>query len=158
MQIFLKHNSTSCPLTLSDVCEHMCSEKVKLCLATAASALLFPLLVWGGYTLLPFDAPLLDTAPLRLVYSLRCSFFAIIPIVLGKTLITLIYRTENFVHICVFNIILVLIKSFPLKYKYRYSRVKVQSLKYMYLQIVLLSLYQLRLWCLIFFLLMHSTN
>ncbi|XP_076005860.1 uncharacterized protein LOC143000435 [Genypterus blacodes] len=63
--------------------DNSCCEKVKLALATAASAVLFPLLVWGGYALLPFDAPLLNSAPLRLVYSLRCSFFAIIPIVLG---------------------------------------------------------------------------
>ncbi|KAF7653817.1 hypothetical protein LDENG_00078130 [Lucifuga dentata] len=61
----------------------LCSEKVKLALATAASAIIFPFLVWGGYALLPFDSPLLETAPLRLVYTLRCSFFAIIPILLG---------------------------------------------------------------------------
>lgn len=48
------------------------------------SALIFPVLVWGGHTFLPFDAPLLDSAPLRLVYTLRCSVFAVIPIVLGK--------------------------------------------------------------------------
>ncbi|XP_071374131.1 transmembrane protein 79-like [Centroberyx affinis] len=64
-------------------CDHVCSEKLKLVLATAAAALFFPLLVWGGYALLPFDAPLLESAPLRLVYTLRCSFFAIVPILLG---------------------------------------------------------------------------
>ncbi|XP_078124021.1 uncharacterized protein tmem79a isoform X1 [Sander vitreus] len=65
------------------LCEHLCSEKLKLALATAAAGLLFPLLVWGGYALLPFDAPLLQSTPLRVVYSLRCSFFATIPILLG---------------------------------------------------------------------------
>ncbi|KAM8883635.1 uncharacterized protein tmem79a isoform 1-T3 [Synchiropus picturatus] len=61
----------------------LCSEKVRVSLATAAAAVLFPLLVWGGYALLPFDSPLLQTTPLRVVYTLRCSFFAIIPILLG---------------------------------------------------------------------------
>lgn len=48
------------------------------------SALFFPFLVWGGFVFLPFDAPLLDGAPLRLVYTLRCSVFAAAPIVLGE--------------------------------------------------------------------------
>ncbi|XP_029919863.1 transmembrane protein 79 [Myripristis murdjan] len=65
------------------VCDNGCSEKIKLGLATAAAAVLFPLLVWGGYALLPFDAPLLLDAPLRLVYTLRCSFFAMVPVILG---------------------------------------------------------------------------
>ncbi|XP_060915025.1 transmembrane protein 79-like [Labrus mixtus] len=65
------------------LCEHLCSEKLRLALATAAAAILFPLLVWGGYALLPFDPPLLGSPPLRLVYTLRCSFFATIPILLG---------------------------------------------------------------------------
>lgn len=49
------------------------------------SALFFPLLVWGGFVFLPFDAPLLDGAPLRLVYTLRCSVFAATPIILGES-------------------------------------------------------------------------
>ncbi|KAI3358658.1 hypothetical protein L3Q82_015072, partial [Scortum barcoo] len=65
------------------LCEHFCSEKLKLALGTVAALILFPLLVWGGYVLLPFDSPLLESAPLRVVYTLRCSFFAIIPILLG---------------------------------------------------------------------------
>ncbi|XP_034747714.1 transmembrane protein 79-like [Etheostoma cragini] len=65
------------------LCENPCSEKLKLALATAAGGLLFPLLVWAGYALLPFDAPLLKSTPLRVVYSLHCSFFATIPILLG---------------------------------------------------------------------------
>lgn len=64
-------------------CDELCSEKLRLVLATLAAALLFPLLVWGGYALLPFDSPQLDSAPLRVLYTLRCSFFATIPIVLG---------------------------------------------------------------------------
>ena len=62
-----------------------CGDVLKLGLGIGAAAVLFPLLVWGGYALLPFDAPPMDSAPLRLVYTLRCSFFAVIPIILGKT-------------------------------------------------------------------------
>ncbi|XP_069040761.1 transmembrane protein 79 isoform X2 [Lepisosteus oculatus] len=48
-----------------------------------AAALIFPLLLWGGFVFLPFDAPLLPGAPLRLVYTLRCAAFATVPVVLG---------------------------------------------------------------------------
>ncbi|CAK6949288.1 transmembrane protein 79 [Scomber scombrus] len=65
------------------LCEHVCSENARLALGLVAAGLLFPLLVWVGYTFLPFDSPLLVSAPLRVVYTLRCSFFAIIPILLG---------------------------------------------------------------------------
>ena len=51
--------------------------------SVSTAALIFPLLVWGGYVFLPFDAPLLNGSPLRLVYTLRCSVFAVVPIVLG---------------------------------------------------------------------------
>lgn len=64
-------------------CGGFCSEKLKLCLAMVLALVLFPLLVWGGYALLPFDAPELKSAPLRLVYTLRCAFFATVPIVFG---------------------------------------------------------------------------
>ncbi|XP_053302926.1 transmembrane protein 79 isoform X2 [Pleuronectes platessa] len=64
-------------------CERGCSVKLLLVLSTVAAALLFPLLVWGGFELLPFEPPLLRSAPLRVVYTLRCSFFAMIPILLG---------------------------------------------------------------------------
>ncbi|XP_027892969.1 transmembrane protein 79 [Xiphophorus couchianus] len=62
---------------------YVCSEKLQLALATLAAGICFPLLVWGGYALLPFDPPKLDSAPYRVLYTLRCSFFAIIPITLG---------------------------------------------------------------------------
>ncbi|XP_044192539.1 transmembrane protein 79-like [Thunnus albacares] len=65
------------------LCEHVCSERLRLVLAVVAAGLLFPLLVWGGYAFLPFDSPLLESTPLRVVYTLRCSFFATIPIMLG---------------------------------------------------------------------------
>ncbi|KAJ8000228.1 hypothetical protein DPEC_G00202660 [Dallia pectoralis] len=65
-----------------DVCGG-CGDVLKHVLGIGAAAVLFPLLVWGGYALLPFDVPLVDSAPLRLVYTLHCSFFAVIPIVLG---------------------------------------------------------------------------
>ncbi|XP_077598979.1 uncharacterized protein tmem79a [Stigmatopora nigra] len=61
----------------------VCSEKLKLALWTAAAALIFPFLVWGGYALLPFDSPLMGGAPDRVVYTLRCAVFASVPIMLG---------------------------------------------------------------------------
>uniref|UniRef100_A0A3B4BD65 Uncharacterized protein n=1 Tax=Periophthalmus magnuspinnatus TaxID=409849 RepID=A0A3B4BD65_9GOBI len=71
------------PVPSSDLCEDTCGERLKLTVSVVAGALLFPLLVWGGYELLPFDSPVLDSAPLRVVYTLRCSMFAMIPIILG---------------------------------------------------------------------------
>lgn len=56
---------------------------LKMGVSLMTSALFFPLLVWGGFVFLPFDAPLLESAPLRLVYTMRCSVFATVPIVLG---------------------------------------------------------------------------
>lgn len=63
-------------------------DALKLAASVFSGALLFPFLVWGGYVFLPFDAPLLETAPLRLVYTLRCSVFGVVPIVLGEQLKT----------------------------------------------------------------------
>uniref|UniRef100_A0A4W5R1W6 Transmembrane protein 79b n=1 Tax=Hucho hucho TaxID=62062 RepID=A0A4W5R1W6_9TELE len=71
------------PDNYKHMCGGSCGDVLKLGLGIGAAAVLFPLLVWGGYALLPFDAPPLDSAPLRLVYTLRCSFFAVIPIMLG---------------------------------------------------------------------------
>ncbi|CAB1320878.1 unnamed protein product, partial [Coregonus sp. 'balchen'] len=74
---------TEDPDNHTHMCGGVCGDVLKLGLGIGAAAVLFPLLVWGGYALLPFDAPPLDSAPLRLVYTLRCSFFAVIPIMLG---------------------------------------------------------------------------
>lgn len=62
-----------------------CSDRLglKMTVSLGTSALLFPFLVWGGYVFLQFNAPLMDGAPLRLVYTLRCSVFATVPILLG---------------------------------------------------------------------------
>lgn len=59
-------------------------EVLKVGVSLMSAAMFFPFLAWGGYVFLPFDAPLLDDTPLRLVYTLRCSVFAITPIVLGE--------------------------------------------------------------------------
>ncbi|KAJ8354694.1 hypothetical protein SKAU_G00222610 [Synaphobranchus kaupii] len=56
---------------------------LKVGVSVFTAALIFPLFVWGGYVFLPFDAPLLNSAPLRLIYTLRCSVFATVPIILG---------------------------------------------------------------------------
>ncbi|XP_014867031.1 PREDICTED: transmembrane protein 79 [Poecilia mexicana] len=71
--------------TPPSTCKGGCSgrDALKLGVSLMTSALLFPFLVWGGYVFLPFDAPLLDGAPLRLVYTLRCSVFAAAPVILG---------------------------------------------------------------------------
>lgn len=66
------------------MCQQLCGKKLKVCLAMVASGILFPLLVWGGYALLPFDPPPVLGTALRVVYTLRCSFFATIPILLGE--------------------------------------------------------------------------
>ncbi|KAG9281493.1 transmembrane protein 79-like isoform X1 [Astyanax mexicanus] len=60
-----------------------CGERLILSLCLSAAALIFPLLVWAGFELLPFYTPIVTSAPFRLVYTLRCAFFATIPIVLG---------------------------------------------------------------------------
>lgn len=73
-------------LFFADLCDHACGGKLGMGLSLAVAGILFPLIVWGGYELLPFDLPLVDTAPLRVIYTLRCAFFAIIPILLGKAL------------------------------------------------------------------------
>lgn len=64
-------------------CDCANRDALKVGVSVFTAALIFPLLVWGGYVFLPFDAPLLDSAPLRLVYTLRCSVFAVVPIILG---------------------------------------------------------------------------
>ncbi|XP_033836666.1 transmembrane protein 79-like [Periophthalmus magnuspinnatus] len=62
-----------------------CSERVvlKMAVSLGTAALFFPFLLWGGYVFLPFDAPVMDSAPLRLVYTLRCCVFASLPVALG---------------------------------------------------------------------------
>lgn len=71
-------------LCCPDLCGDLCSEKLKLALWTASAALVFPFLVWGGYALLPFDSPLMGSAPHRVVYTLRCAVFASVPVLLGN--------------------------------------------------------------------------
>ncbi|XP_066525285.1 transmembrane protein 79 isoform X2 [Hoplias malabaricus] len=58
-------------------------ERVKLIAGLSTAAVLFPLLVWGGFEFLPFDTPHLSSSPFRVVYTLRCAFFATFPIIFG---------------------------------------------------------------------------
>ncbi|XP_070253079.1 transmembrane protein 79 isoform X2 [Myotis yumanensis] len=58
-------------------------ESLKAVASVGAALLLFPCLLYGAYTFLPFDAPRLPTMSSRLVYTLRCGVFATFPIVLG---------------------------------------------------------------------------
>uniref|UniRef100_A0A665TEW3 Transmembrane protein 79b n=1 Tax=Echeneis naucrates TaxID=173247 RepID=A0A665TEW3_ECHNA len=57
---------------------------LKMSVSLVTSAIFFPFLVWGGYVFLPFDAPMLDGAPIRLIYTVRSSVFAAIPVILGE--------------------------------------------------------------------------
>lgn len=70
-------------------------EVLKVGVSLMSAAMFFPFLVWGGYVFLPFDAPLLDGAPLRLVYTLRCSVFSVTPIILGEYTATQIMLGQN---------------------------------------------------------------
>lgn len=72
-----------CP-SVSVRCRCPPRDVLKVGVSLMSAAMLFPFLVWGGYVFLPFDAPLLDGAPLRLVYTLRCSVFSVTPIILGE--------------------------------------------------------------------------
>ncbi|KAG8432061.1 hypothetical protein GDO86_019525 [Hymenochirus boettgeri] len=47
------------------------------------SLLVFPIFLYLTYTFLPFDAPLMPDITNRLVYTIRCGAFALVPIVLG---------------------------------------------------------------------------
>ncbi|KAM6936007.1 transmembrane protein 79 isoform 1-T2 [Lycodopsis pacificus] len=71
--------------TPPNACGRGCPSRdvLKVGVSLMTSLLFFPLLVWGGFVFLPFDAPLLDGPALRLVYTLRCSVFAAAPVVLG---------------------------------------------------------------------------
>ncbi|GAA6088112.1 transmembrane protein 79, partial [Tachysurus ichikawai] len=60
-----------------------CGEMLSSFMFLLSGLVLFPLLVWGGYDLLPIDLPAVRSTPSRLVYTLRCAFFASIPIILG---------------------------------------------------------------------------
>lgn len=79
---------------------HGCASRdvLKVGVSLMSAAMFFPFLAWGGYVFLPFDAPLLDGAPLRLVYTLRCSVFAVTPIILGEYKPT---TTISSSHLCV---------------------------------------------------------
>lgn len=59
-------------------------EGLRAVASVAAALILFPCLLYGAYTFLPFDAPRLPTMSSRLVYTLRCGVFATFPIVLGE--------------------------------------------------------------------------
>ncbi|TRY97383.1 hypothetical protein DNTS_032899 [Danionella cerebrum] len=69
-----------CSLCLS---ERYSVQVMRLCVCVAAAAMIFPLVSWGGYKLLPFEAPPISSSALRLIYTLRCAFFASLPITLG---------------------------------------------------------------------------
>ncbi|XP_057689207.1 transmembrane protein 79-like isoform X1 [Corythoichthys intestinalis] len=69
------------PATGGRSCAHRDVLKAGVSLVT--SAIFFPFLVWGGFVFLPFDAPPLRGAPLRMLYAMRCSVYAAVPVVAG---------------------------------------------------------------------------
>ncbi|XP_072686054.1 transmembrane protein 79 [Canis lupus baileyi] len=58
-------------------------EGLRAVASMGAALVLFPCLLYGAYTFLPFDAPRLPTMSSRLIYTLRCGVFATFPIILG---------------------------------------------------------------------------
>ncbi|XP_062897768.1 transmembrane protein 79-like [Mobula hypostoma] len=51
--------------------------------ALAGSLLVYPCFLYGAYVFLPFDVPLMPDLGARLIYTLRCSIFATVPILMG---------------------------------------------------------------------------
>ncbi|XP_059836217.1 transmembrane protein 79-like [Hypanus sabinus] len=51
--------------------------------ALAGSLLIYPCFLYGAYVFLPFDVPLMPDLSARLIYTLRCSIFATVPILMG---------------------------------------------------------------------------
>ncbi|KAG5265218.1 hypothetical protein AALO_G00262700 [Alosa alosa] len=60
-----------------------CGNSMRMGVSMAAAVVILPFLIWAGYELLPFEGPSITSTPFRLVYTLRCAFFATIPIGLG---------------------------------------------------------------------------
>ncbi|XP_055487208.1 transmembrane protein 79-like [Leucoraja erinacea] len=58
-------------------------ENLKATAALAAALLVYPLFLYGAYVFLPFDVPLMPDLSARLVYTLRCSVFATVPVIMG---------------------------------------------------------------------------
>lgn len=64
-------------------CDCCSYSSLKATASLAGALLIAPLLLYGGFVFLPFDAPILSGAPSAVIYTLRCAAFATVPIVLG---------------------------------------------------------------------------
>uniref|UniRef100_UPI00398E5A82 transmembrane protein 79-like n=1 Tax=Pristiophorus japonicus TaxID=55135 RepID=UPI00398E5A82 len=58
-------------------------DNLKAAAALAGSVVVYPCFLYGAYVFLPFDVPLLPNLHARTVYTLRCSVFATVPILMG---------------------------------------------------------------------------
>ncbi|XP_041099040.1 transmembrane protein 79-like [Polyodon spathula] len=64
-------------------CDCCSYSSLKATASLSAALLIAPVFLYGGFVFLPFDAPVLSGAPSAVIYTLRCSVFATVPIVLG---------------------------------------------------------------------------
>ncbi|XP_067832013.1 transmembrane protein 79-like [Heptranchias perlo] len=56
---------------------------LKATAALAGSLIIYPCFLYGAYVFLPFDVPLMSDLSARMLYTLRCSVFATVPIMMG---------------------------------------------------------------------------
>ncbi|XP_030043600.1 transmembrane protein 79 [Microcaecilia unicolor] len=64
-------------------CKNCTSRNLKTVASFLGAVVTFPCLMYGAYAFLPFNAPLMPGISTRLVYTLRCSVFATVPIIIG---------------------------------------------------------------------------
>nr|XP_033779749.1 transmembrane protein 79 [Geotrypetes seraphini]XP_033779750.1 transmembrane protein 79 [Geotrypetes seraphini]XP_033779751.1 transmembrane protein 79 [Geotrypetes seraphini] len=64
-------------------CKACSSRNLKTVASFLGAVVIFPCLLYGAYVFLPFDAPLMPGISTRLIYTLRCSVFATVPVVIG---------------------------------------------------------------------------
>ncbi|XP_069796508.1 transmembrane protein 79-like [Narcine bancroftii] len=56
---------------------------LKATAALTGALVVYPCFLYGAYVFLPFDVPLMPNLNARIIYTLRCSTFATVPIVMG---------------------------------------------------------------------------
>ncbi|XP_059500230.1 LOW QUALITY PROTEIN: transmembrane protein 79-like, partial [Stegostoma tigrinum] len=65
-------------------CCPRCSQpNLKATASLAGAMLVYPCFLYGAYVFLPFDVPIMPDVSARLTYTLRCSVFATVPIIMG---------------------------------------------------------------------------
>ncbi|XP_067878761.1 transmembrane protein 79-like [Heterodontus francisci] len=64
-------------------CASCTRPNLKATAAMAAALIIYPCFLYGAYVFLPFDVPLMPDLTVRMIYTLRCSVFATVPIIMG---------------------------------------------------------------------------